>query len=325
MSKKPKKIVCFAGGSVVPKIILEPLKNLGFDMVGITSMVDDGGSTGALRREFNILPPGDIRRHLLALSEAEEWKKKLWEFRFAKNIELSPYHSGHNFANIFMGGLEHILGSFEKALDVAHKFLKVKGKALPATLDQVQLIAKLENGDKVNGEDEIDAGKKHNRNVKIKKIYLNPSGKAYPKAIAEIKKADFLILGPGDFYSSIIPCFLPKGIKKAVSTSKAKKIFICPLMTKKGETSGFTIREFCEKTEKYIGAPLDFVIYNNFYPSRKRVEKYKKQTEFLGKLLIAEDNLDGKKFIGANLILAKGEIKHDKEKLIKLLRKILNI
>lgn len=325
MSNKKKKIVCFAGGSVVPKTILEPLKNLNVDLVGITSMVDNGGSTGVLRREFGVLPAGDIRRHLLALSEAEDWKKKLWEFRFATNLEMSPHHYGHNFANIFIGGLEHIFGSFEKALEVAHDYLKVKGKALPATLNKVQLIAELENGEKVIGEDEIDAGKKHNRNLKIKRVYLKPSGRVYQKAASEIKKADFLIIGPGDFYSSIIPCFLSKGTRDAIVRTRAKKIFICPTMTKKGETSGFSVREFCDKTEKYIGVSLDFVVYNNFYPSEKRVKNYKKQTEFLDKLLTAENGLDGEKFIGANLLLDKGDIKHDKKKLLKILRKIIKI
>lgn len=323
MSKR--KIVCFAGGSVVPKIILEPLKNLDLDMVGITSMVDNGGSTGVLRQEFDILPPGDIRRHLLALSEAEEWKKELWEFRFGKNLQISPGHFGHNFANIFLGGLEYILGDFEKALEITHQFLKVKGKALPATLDKVQLKAELEDGMVVDGEDEIDAGKNHSRDLKIKKIYLEPAGKVYPKAAQEIKTADFLILGPGDFYSSIIPCFLPEGMREAVKNSKAKKIFICPLMTKKGETAGFTLKEFYAKTEEYIGSPLDFVIYNNNYPAPERVKAYKDKAEFLDELFRAEEGLDKNKFIGEDLILDEGDIKHDKEKIIKTLRKIINI
>ncbi|OGZ23802.1 MAG: hypothetical protein A3A08_02875 [Candidatus Nealsonbacteria bacterium RIFCSPLOWO2_01_FULL_41_9] len=320
-----RRIVCFAGGNVVPKIILEPLKDLDLEVVGITSMVDNGGSTGALRREFDILPPGDIRRHLLALSEAEEWKKELWNFRFGKNVEISPGHFGHNFANIFLGGLEHILGDFEKALEIAHQFLKVKGKALPATLDKVQLRAELEDGTIIEGEDRIDAEKYPNRGMKIKRIYLDPDGQGYPKAIKEIKTADFLILGPGDLYSSILPCFLPKGIKEAVKESKAKKIFICPLMTKNGETAGFTAKEFCAKTEEYIGAPLDFVIFNNLYPSQERVDAYKQKTEFLEELFRAEEGLDKNKFFGADLILEVGDIKHDKEKVIKLLKNICKL
>ncbi len=309
----------------MPKIILKPLKDLGFDMVGITSMVDNGGSTGVLRQEFNILPPGDIRRHLLALSEAEEWKKKLWEFRFARDLEISPGHFGHNFANVFLGGLEYVLGDFEKALEITHQFLKVKGRALPATLDKVGLKAELEDGTIVEGEDEIDAGKNHNRDIRIKRVYLDPDGRAYPKTVEEIKTADFLILGPGDFYSSIIPCFLSKGMREAIRESKAGKIFICPAMTKKGETSGFTVAEFCKKTEEYIGASLDFVIFNNNYPAQERVGAYKEKTEFLDELLRADGALDGKKFLGADLILEEGDIKHDKDKIIKFLKNLCKL
>ncbi|HIE41606.1 MAG TPA: YvcK family protein, partial [Candidatus Aenigmarchaeota archaeon] len=273
---KIKKIVCFGGGSTVPKLILEPLKEFDLELVGITSMVDDGGSTGALRKEFNVLPAGDIRRHLLALSEAEEWKKNLWNFRFAKCIELSPGHFGHSFANVFISGLEVNYG-FEKALEIYHQFLKVKGKALPATLDKVQLIAELEDGKLVEGEDEIDVGKNHDRTKKIKRVFLKPEAKAYEKALKETKKADFIIIGPGDFYSSLACCFLAQGWKEAMRESEAKKIFICPALTKLGETQNYSIKNFCEKIEEYIGSSLDFIIFNTKFPSRERLEKYREE------------------------------------------------
>jgi len=326
MSKDRKKIVCFGGGSGIAKLILEPLKDFDLDLVAITSMVDNGGSTGALRKEFNILPSGDIRRHLLALSEAEEWKKKLWNFRFAKNLEISPQHFGHNFANVFIGGLEYLLGDFEKALEITSHFLKIKGKALPATLNQVQVIAELEEGTLVEGEDEIDLGQKHNRNLKIKRVYLKPSGKAYQKAMEEIETADFIIIGPGDLYSSLIPCFLAEGMKEAVSRSKAKKILICPAMTKLGETQNYSIKDFADEMEKY-GIPLDLVIYNNNIPTKERIDKYieEMKDEFVLEPPRIDRDLNKNKFIGENLLLDAGEIKFNKEKLIPLLRKIIGI
>lgn len=327
MSKKLKKIVCFGGGTGIPKLILEPLKDFDLDLVAITSMVDNGGSAGALRKEFNVLPPGDIRKHLLALSnltKEEEWKKELWNFRFAKDIELSPQHFGHNFANVFIAGLEHFYG-FEKALEILHQFLKVKGKCLPATLDKVQLIAELEDGSLVEGEDEIDLGQNHNRNLKIKRVYLNPSGKAYQKAIGETKRADFIIIGPGDMYSSLVPCFLTEGWKEAMVKSSAKKIFICPATTKLGETQGYSVKDFFEKIEAYLGTSLDFVIYNNNIPDQERIEKYKEEMkmEFILDPPKIDEDLDKNKFIGEDLLLKEGEIKYDKKKLIKLLRKII--
>jgi uncharacterized cofD-like protein len=140
----------------------------------------------------------------------------------------------------------------------------------------------------------------------------------------EIEAADFLIIGPSDFYSSIIPCILPEGVKEALKKSKAKKIFICPAMTKKGETSGFTAKEFCKKTEEYIGTELDFVIYNNVYPSEERIKKHKEDAEFLDEVFKAEQDLDVKKVIGADLILDDGEIKHDKEKMTEFLMSLIN-
>jgi len=326
MSKKIKKIVCFGGGAGMPKLILEPLKDCDLDLVSITSMVDNGGSAGALRKEFNILPPSDIRRHLLALSEAEEWKKKLWNFRFAKDIEISPQHFGHNFANVFMGGLEYLLGDFEKALEICHQFLKVKGKALPATLDKVQVIAELEDGSLAEGEDEIDLGQNHDRNLKIKRVYLNPSGKAYKKAVEEIETADFIIIGPGDLYSSLIPCFLTEGMKEALAKSLAKKIFVCPSVTKLGETQNYSIKDFAGKIEEYMGTYLDFIIYNSNIPTDIRIKEYKEEMkgEFVLDPPKIEENLDRKKFVGEDLLLDEGEIKYDKEKVLGVLRKIIN-
>lgn len=320
-----KKIVVFGGGSTVPKLVLKPLKEEGFYMIGITSMVDNGGSAGALRKELDVLPPGDIRRHLIALanlSPEEEWKEKIWNFRFARNIEFSPGHFGHNFANVFIAGLEKFYG-FEKALDILHEFLKVKGKALPATLDSVQVVAELEDGELVEGEDEIDIGENHDRTKKIKRIFLKPQGKGYERVIEEIEQADVILTGPGDLYSSILPCFLPSGIREAIQGSGAKKIFICPLMTKLGETQGFSVIDFKNEIEKYIGSELDYIIYNNYLPSKERIKDYKKEGEFLLEM-VPFDNLpkDGR-FISEKLIPDEGPIAHDKEKLKKILLSLI--
>lgn len=323
---KKKKIVCFGGGGAMPQLILNPLKNFDFDIVSITSMVDNGGSTGALRKEFNTMPAGDIRRHLLALSEAEEWKKELWQFRFAKDIEISPQHFGHNFANVFITGLETIFGDFEQALKICHQFLNVKGMVLPAILDQVQLMAELEDGSLIEGEEEIDLGENHNRDLKIKNIYLKPWVRAYQKALDKTKIADNIIIGPGDLYSSLIPCFLGGGWKETMVQSRAKKIFICPAMTKWGETQNYSVKDFTKIVEKYLGTLLDIVIFNNNIPSRDHIEKYQKakKEEFVLNPPIIDKGLDKNKFIGENLLVSNGEIKYDQQKLFSLLKKIIN-
>ncbi len=317
-----KKIVCFGGGSGMPKLILEPLKDK-YEITSVTSMVDNGGSTGALRRELGVLPPGDIRRHILALSKAEEWKKKLWTFRFANDVIFEGGHRGHNFANIFMGGLERITGDFEKSLEIAHEFMKIKGKALPAILDQVQLIAELEDGEIVIGEDEIDVPKTHDGRIPIKRVFLDPKVKAYPPVIDAILEADAVIIGPGDFYSSLVPCLLPDGIKDAMAKTKAKKIFIVPAMRKFGETNNYTIMDFVKKMEEYLGTELDYVIYNTTIPSEERITKYKLEEPLLLGMVDYSGVPSSEKYIGADLIPKEGGIKYTKEKLIPILEKMI--
>lgn len=319
--KEERKIVCFGGGSAIPNLVMKPLKDE-FFVVGVTSMVDNGGSTGVIRREFNVLPPGDIRRHMLALSEAEEWKKNLWNFKFLKDLELSPGHYGHKFSNIFIAGLEHLYG-VEKCLEYCHDFLKVKGKALPATKDKVQLVAELEDGALVEGEDEIDVGQNHDRTKRVKKVYLDPDGEIYEETKKEIESADYIIIGPGDLYTSLIACFLPKGMKEAIQKTKAKKIFICPAMTKLGETQGFSVLDFAREIEKYIGRELDYVLYNTTMPEKERIDKYKEEGEFLIDVVRAPSNLNPEKFLGRDLLSDKGEIKHDEKKLLNALKEIL--
>ena len=166
-----KKIVCFGGGNAMPKAVLPGLMKYPLQITTITSMIDSGGSSGQLREDYNILPPGDIRRHLIALSSADEWKKNLFAFKFGRE-EFDGGHIGHSFGNAFLGGLEYLLGDYEKALEIAHKFLDIKyHEALPATVEKTNLYAELENGENIRGENEIDVAKNHDGNLRIKRIY----------------------------------------------------------------------------------------------------------------------------------------------------------
>ncbi len=313
-----KKIVCFGGGNAITKVVLEPLKKYPVSIVSVTSMTDNGGSTGQLREDFGVLPPGDIRRHILALSEAPEWKKKLWTFRFGHDV-FPAGHKGHNFANAFIAGLELSLKDYEKVLDIVHEFMEVKGRALPATTGRVQLCAELENGAIIEGESEIDVPTKHDPAIKIKRVFIKPESGAYPAAIAAIKNADALIIGPGDLYSSSIPCFLAEGMREAVRKTNAKKILVCNIMTKRGETDGFSVRGFADEVQKYIGCELDSVIYNTEMPSNARIAENRKIDPLVIEPVKIDGGLDSKKFIGRNIMAGKGPIVHDAEKLGKLI------
>ena len=224
MSKKIKKIVCFGGGSAMPEVVLVGLKKYPFKIYATAAMLESGGSSGQLRTDFNVLPSGDLRRQLLALSEAPEWKRKLFKFRLGREV-FDDGHMGHSFGNVFISGLEYILKDFKKVLEISHDFLEVKGKVLPVTIENGHIYATLKNGETIFGEDEIDVPRKHNPNLKIKEIYLTRKVKAYPPILKVIKEADYIIIGPGDLYSSLLPCFLPEGIVRAIHNSKAKKIY----------------------------------------------------------------------------------------------------
>ena len=257
-----KKIVAFGGGSAMPSVVLPGLSNMGLDITTVTSMTDSGGSTGALRKEFNIHPAGDIRRHILALSKAEQWKKDLWKFRFANDIIFDDGHKGHNFGNVFMAGLEKNTSDFEKTLEITHEFMGVKGLCLPATMEKINIFAELENGEIVRGEDDIDVPKlDRDTKVRIAKIWLLPPATAYGKVLDAIKGADYIVIGPGDLYSSLLPCFLPKGIKEEIAMSKAKIIYICNLLAKPGESYKFTANDHAREILKYTGREkIDYFI-----------------------------------------------------------------
>ena len=319
--KKATKIVVFGGGNAMPKAVLPGLRNLGAEMTTVTSMADSGGSSGQLREDFSVLPPGDIRRHLLALSDAPEWKKQLFAFRFGHE-EFEGGHKGHSFGNVFLAGLEHVLGDYGKVLDFAHHFLEVKGKCLPATTDNVQIVAVLENSETIVGEDEIDVPKKHSPQVRIRKILLKPDARAYPPVLEAIRKADFIVIGPGDLYSSLLPSILPKGIAEALKESKAKKAFICPAMTKLGETQEFTVADFAAEAEKYMKSPLDFIIYNTTIPDNSRIALHKKEEPAQTGQVKINKGLNGKKFIGRDLLKSSGTIVYDTDKVAAAIKSL---
>lgn len=328
MSEKEKRIVCFGGGNAMPKAVITPLKKYPVKITGITSMVDNGGSAGQLRVDFNVLPPGDIRRHILALSDAPQWKKDLWTFRFGHEV-FDGGHKGHVFANAFIAGLEYNLKDYGKALEAMHEFMEVKKdhRALPATVDKTQIYAELENGEIVKGEDEIDVPIKHNPNLKIKRVYLETEAKAFPEALEAAEKADLITIGPGDLYSSSVPCLLMKGMSESFQKSKAKKVFICNTMTKFGETNDYSVMDFVKETEKYMGCPLDFVIYNAEIPDKKRIGEYKKEEPSVIELVKIGPSINsgqaGKKFIGAKILTKEGAIIYDPEKLVKLIMSLV--
>lgn len=319
-----KKIVTIGGGTG-SFTVLSGLKRYPLDLTAIVTMSDDGGSTGILRDEFGVLPPGDLRQCLVALSEADTVMRDLFNHRYASG-ELA----GHNFGNLFISTLEQIMGRLDHALDVAGKILNIRGRVVPVTLSKVRLNVELKNGKKFTGEKEFSAYQLVSK-FGIKKMYLEPKAEANPAALDAIKEADLIVVGPGNLYSSIVPNFLVPGIGKAVAKSKAKKIYIANLMNRHGHTDDFTVLDYVRVLEKVIGKKgvFDVVIYNTKKPGKTLVRKYADEGEPV------ESGLDmrseGYQVIGADLLaegiantakkdlLRRTLIRHDPDKIARII------
>jgi len=249
-----KKIVCLGGGNAMPRAVLHDLKKVDCDLTVVSAMLDSGGSSGKLREDFNIVATGDIRRSLIELSELEE--KETFDYRF---------ENGHNLGNL-------IIAFFllkNNSIDELNDFFKTKFKVLPSTLDNVNLCAKLKNGEIVLGETNIDIPA---HDSQVAEVFLNKEAFAYKEVENVLKQADAIIIGPGDLYSSLAQIFLVKGISGAIKKSNAKLIYICNLEVKKGETDDFTVLDFANEIEKYLKKSLDYIIYNNKMFSEKCVK-----------------------------------------------------
>lgn len=311
-----KKVVVIGGGTGTFNVLMG-LKKFLLDIVAVVTMSDDGGSTGRLRDEYGVLPPGDIRRSLVALSEASQIMRKLFSYRFDRGTL-----NGHSFGNLFLTSLKEILNSDEKAIEEAGKILKIRGRVLPVTLDDVRLCAELEDGQIIFGEKNIDVPK-HKADIKIKKVFLSPRAIANQKVLEEIKNADLILIGPGDLYTSIIPNLLVDGICEAIMNSKAKKVYVCNLMTKNGETNNFKVTNFVGEIERYLGlGSLDFVIYEKGDYDGKILREYGLEKAY--PVIADKENFNKfrAKFLGRIISKKEKLIRHDSD---KLAREIINL
>ena len=316
--KSQRKVVAIGGGTGLFPVLCA-LKKYFESPTAVITMADDGGSTGILRDEFNILPPGDVRRALIAFAETDDkLLLDLFDYRFKEGAGLA----GHSFGNLFLTALERITGTFEDAITEAGKILKTKGTILPVTLTLNRLMAELEDGSIIKGETDIDIPRKSDRS-KIKKVWLEPKVKANPKVIEAIAAADLVIIGPGDLYTSLIPNLLVEGIGKALATTKAKVLYIANCMTKSGETNGFSASTFLGTISGYLPeGTIDYVAINTTKPSPARLKSYAQENSWLVEI-------DEKNFVGtptplyADLLLDKGLMRYDSEKLATLIKLIV--
>ncbi|HEY5259250.1 MAG TPA: gluconeogenesis factor YvcK family protein [Rhabdochlamydiaceae bacterium] len=317
-----KKVVVIGGGTG-NFAVLKGLKNYDVDISAIVSMADDGGSTGILRDELGVLPPGDVRQCLVALSDSSRLMRSLMNYRF-ENGGLG----GHSFGNLLLSALEKVTGSFEKAVEEAGKILFIKGKVIPVTTHQVRLKMILDNRKVLEGEKDIYLSQEIDQGYKS--IFLEPYPKANPHAIDEIMNADLIVMGPGGLHTSLIPNLLVEGISDALRASQAKKVFIVNLMNRKGQTTGFKVSNYLEELVRFIGKDIfDFVLVNNQKPSQELIEVYAEEGD-----LVENDLQDGRVFAASFLdeikegpkrdLLKRNLIRHDSKKLAHELMKIVN-
>ncbi|EKD56861.1 MAG: protein of unknown function UPF0052 and CofD [uncultured bacterium] len=311
-----KNIVAIGGGTGLATL-LKGLKDYGLNISAIVTMTDDGMSSGRLRKTFNVLPPGDIRKTIVALAEKEDLVKSLFEYRFRRGKGLA----GHSLGNLLIIALEKITGSFSQAIASASEILKTKGKVIPSTYNNANIISTHKSGKIIKGE-----RKAFNRGLvdPIISIKLdNNSIKANPEAIDAIKNAHVILIGPGSLWTSIIPNLLIQEITQAVVNNKlAQKIYICNVSTERGETQGYSVTNHVETLIKHSHKNIiNFVLVNN--KAKRTTKKFAKLGE-VHNIITDLDRINSYKIINKNIISEQNPLFHDSKKLAKVIWEIIN-
>jgi len=289
------------GGGTGSFTLLQSLKTLTPDITAIVSMADDGGSTGVLRDELGVLPPGDVRQCLVALSEAPQEMRELFNFRFKEGT-----FSGHSFGNLFLTAVEKMSDNFADGVRMASELLRITGRVVPVTLDNVRLVLEKSDGSKLRGEGTIDTSQSIGRGAKLS---LVPVARLNPEAEAAIRLADLVVIAPGDLYTSLGPVLIVPGVGEALRESGAQVAYVCNLVVKPGHTDGFTVADHVNEVERFAGGEvIDIVLYNTAQPPEMLGERYIQQ----GELLVETDETSLQKqhykSVGRNFIAAAAAV-----------------
>lgn len=315
MAKQKKKILTIGGGSGQFALLsgLRDLRRL--EITAVVSMVDSGGSTGRLRDEMGILPPGDVLKCILALSPYREAARSILLKKFTADRRLR----GHNAGNMLMTMLSRYTGSFTSGVQALGEILDVQGKIFPVTTDKATLVAELTDGSRIYGEQAIDVPQSGPRE-KIRSVFLVPHHanqvKVYPPVLAAIRKAAMIVLGPGDLFTSILPNLIVPGVNEALQAARAPVYYVLNLMTKYAETHRFKARDFVIELEKVLGRRVDGVVYNTAVPEKGLQAAYARQKAELVKVDRTDGWWQGRQLIAADLLdTTGGVVRHDARKL----------
>ena len=312
-----QRIVVIGGGTGL-STMLRGLKSYTSNIVAVVTVTDDGGSSGRLQREMNMLPPGDIRNCLVALADAEPLMTQLFQFRFGKENE---HLDGHSFGNLLIAAMTQITGDFERAVKETSNILAIRGLVLPSTIENVKLQAEMEDGSLAEGETMI---------VKypgpIKLMMLHPSTVSpLDETLRSIELADCIVMGPGSVYTSVVPNLLVNGIAEAISESDAAKVYVCNVMTQPGETDNYTAADHVKAIVKHTDYRVfQHVLVNQTSPGKELLAKYAVQ----GQRFVEPDmNVIrdmGYRPIGGDFISQTDVVRHDPEKLAQAIFKLIN-
>ncbi len=308
-------IVAIGGGTGL-SVLLEGLKEYTSNITAIVTVADSGGSSGKLREQFNILPPGDIRNCLVALADAPELMRKLFQFRFDKNSEFN----GHNFGNLFITVMTQLTGGdFEKAIKESSSVLAIRGQVIPSTLNNVALVAQYIDDKTMEGEAQIPK-----RHVPIKRVYLKStrgdSISPTPEAIKAIQQAQIIVLGPGSLYTSILPNLLIKEITDTIVASNAIKVYVCNIMTQHGETDDFKASSHLNVLIRHSHPKLiDYCVLNSAPIPEEMLGRYRQENSFPVIADVSKIKILGYRAIEDDIITMKEFVRHDPGKLAKII------
>ena len=285
-------------------------------LTAVVTVTDDGGSSGRLRDEFQILPPGDIRNCMVALAEDEHLLTRLFQYRFESEGDLS----GHSFGNLFLAALAGVTGDFLEAISVSSEVLKIRGRILPSTVEDVSLVAELEDGRTLKGETRIAESRARIKRLRLSRDRCRP----LPDTLEAISRADIVTIGPGSLYTSIIPNLLVDDIVDAIQGSRATKVYICNIMTQPGETEGFSLEDHLQAlTEHSRGLDLDCVLVNSAHISEELQERYLADGSVQVGLAGPSAYPDGLRglatIVARDLLNETGVVRHDPRKLANAL------
>ncbi|MBI4284109.1 MAG: YvcK family protein [Chloroflexi bacterium] len=299
------KVVALGGGTGL-STLLRGLKEHTANITAILTVADDGGSSGRLRRELGVLPPGDFRNCLVALADAEPLVTQLFEYRFGEGSGLA----GHSFGNLFIVAMSGVTGDFEKAIHASSRVLAVRGQIMPSTLENVTLYARMENEAVVYGESNITQSGNH-----VRQVYIQPeSVEAYPEAVKAILAADLIVIGPGSLYTSLLPNLLVKGVCEAIRQSRAPKVYVCNVATQPGETDGYTLADHINALRHQVGDGLFEYVVANSNVNAVLPEEW-------GNKVVALDveRIQGMEVILDDVVNEEYRLRHDPKKLAALL------